>query len=106
MTTLTLRRINDDFIVTGPDIEPAKFESRSDAKYWCVIKYPGSPIKEIGADESSVEAEPCRGRAFAPKGSSHSQNQKLRRVGRGSLKAWAGGDGRIMINFWDDNSHA
>ena len=52
MTTLTLRRINDDFIVTGPDIEPAKFESRSDAKYWCVIKYPGSPIKEIGADES------------------------------------------------------
>jgi hypothetical protein len=27
MTTLTLRRINDDFIVTGPDIEPAKFEA-------------------------------------------------------------------------------
>ena len=52
MTTLTMRRIKDDFIVTGPDIEPAKFESRSDAKYWCVIKYPGSPIKEIGADES------------------------------------------------------
>jgi hypothetical protein len=52
MTTLTLRRINDDFIVTGPDIEPAKFESRREAKDWCVIKYPGSPIKEIGADGS------------------------------------------------------
>ena len=61
MTTLTLRRINDDFIVTGPDIEPAKFESRSDAKYWCVIKYPGSPIKRSARTSQSVEAEPCRG---------------------------------------------
>ena len=28
MTTLTLRRIKNDFIVTGPDIAPAKFEGR------------------------------------------------------------------------------
>jgi hypothetical protein len=27
MTTLTMRRIKDDFIVTGPDIEPAKFNN-------------------------------------------------------------------------------
>jgi hypothetical protein len=26
MTTLTLRRMKDDFIVTGPDIEPIKFK--------------------------------------------------------------------------------
>ena len=28
MITITLRRIKDDFIVTGPDIAPAKFKSR------------------------------------------------------------------------------
>jgi hypothetical protein len=53
MTTLTLRRINDDFIVTGPDIAPAKFKSRREAKDWCVQRYPGSPIKEIGAVATS-----------------------------------------------------
>jgi hypothetical protein len=31
MTTLTMRRIKDDFIVTGPNIKPAKFKSRRDA---------------------------------------------------------------------------
>ena len=50
MTTQTLRRIKDDFIVTGPDIEPAKFKSRREAKDWCTTNYPGSPIREIGAD--------------------------------------------------------
>ena len=44
MTTLTMRRIKDDFIATGPDIEPAKFKSRRDAKDWCAQHYPGSPI--------------------------------------------------------------
>ena len=52
MTTLTLRRMNDDFIVTGPDIEPAKFKSWREAKDWCAAHYPGSPIKEIGANAS------------------------------------------------------
>jgi hypothetical protein len=52
MTTLTLRRIKDDFIVTGPDIEPAKFKSRREAKNWCTAHYPGSPIKEIGPNAS------------------------------------------------------
>jgi hypothetical protein len=63
MTTLTLRRIKDDFIVTGPDIEPAKFTNRREAKDWCTAHYPGSPIKEIGADASErrTRAMPRKG---------------------------------------------
>lgn len=63
MTTLTLRRMNDDFVVTGPDIAPANFTSRREAKDWCVTHYPGSPIKEIGADESErrTRAMPRKG---------------------------------------------
>jgi len=64
MTTLTLRRIKDDFVVTGPDIAPAKFTNRREAKDWCATKYPGTPIKEIGADESQR-----RSRAMRRKGS-------------------------------------
>jgi hypothetical protein len=30
MTTLTLHRIQDDFIVTGPDIEPIRCENPQD----------------------------------------------------------------------------
>jgi hypothetical protein len=63
MTTLTLRRIRDDFIVTGPDIAPAKFKSRREAKDWCTAHYPGSPIYEIGADSSQR-----RSRAMPRKG--------------------------------------
>ena len=32
-------------IVAGPDIAPAKFKSRREAKDWCVQRYPGSPPK-------------------------------------------------------------
>jgi hypothetical protein len=63
MTILTLRRIEDDFVVTGPDIAPAKFTSRREAKDWCMTHYPGSPIKEIGADASER-----RSRAMPRKG--------------------------------------
>ena len=48
MTTLTLRYIKGDFVVTGPDIEPTRFKTRREAKDWCVAHYPGSPFKEIG----------------------------------------------------------
>jgi hypothetical protein len=48
MTTLTLRYIKGDFVVTGPDIEPIRFKTRQEAKDWCRAHYPGSPIKEIG----------------------------------------------------------
>jgi hypothetical protein len=63
MTTLTLRRMKDDFIVTGPDIEPNKFKSRREAKDWCVQHHPGSPITEIGADASErrTRAMPRKG---------------------------------------------
>ena len=33
--------------VTGPDIAPAKFKTRSEARDWCRTHYPGSPITEI-----------------------------------------------------------
>ena len=32
MTTLTVRRIKDHFVVTGPDIEPMQFKSRPEAR--------------------------------------------------------------------------
>jgi hypothetical protein len=47
MTSLTLRRIKDHFVVTGPDIEPTRFKSRPEAKDWSKAHYPGSPITEI-----------------------------------------------------------
>jgi hypothetical protein len=48
MTTLTLRYIKGDFVVTGPDIEPVRFKTRREARDWCAAHYPGAPIKEIG----------------------------------------------------------
>ena len=36
MTTLTMRLVKGDFIVTGPDVEPMKFKSRREAKDLCV----------------------------------------------------------------------
>jgi hypothetical protein len=50
MTTLTMRYIKGDFVVTGPDIERVKFVMRRAAKNWCAEHHPGSPIKEIGPD--------------------------------------------------------
>ena len=49
MTTLIMPLVKDDFIVTGPDIEPMKFKSRSEARDWCLKHRPGSPITEIGS---------------------------------------------------------
>jgi hypothetical protein len=48
MTTLTMRMIKGDFLVTGPDVEPMKFKSRGEAREWCMAHHPGSPIEEIG----------------------------------------------------------
>jgi hypothetical protein len=47
MTTLTMRVVRGDFIVTGPDIEPMKFKSRPEARDWCLKHHPGSPITEM-----------------------------------------------------------
>ena len=50
MTTLTLRRIKDHFVVTGPDIEPT---SSHDPKAGTGCKaHPGLPITEIGRNAS------------------------------------------------------
>jgi hypothetical protein len=38
MTTLTMRMIKGDFVVTGPDVESMKFTSRREAKDWCKTK--------------------------------------------------------------------
>jgi hypothetical protein len=46
MTTLTMRVVRGDCIVTGPDIEPMKFKSRPEARDWCRTHHPGSPIIE------------------------------------------------------------
>ena len=48
MTTLTIRMIKGNFVVTGPDVEPMKFKSRREARDWCAHHHPGSPIEEIG----------------------------------------------------------
>ena len=53
MTTITLRRVKDNFVVTGPDIEPIRFNSRAEAWDWCKTHHPGSPITEIGRDAST-----------------------------------------------------
>jgi hypothetical protein len=55
MTVLTLRRIRDHFVVTGPDIEPVTFKTRAEARDWCRAHYQGSPIREIGAQEGHTE---------------------------------------------------
>ena len=48
MTTLTMRLVKGDFIVTGPDIAPMKFKSRREAEDWCKIYHPASSVTEIG----------------------------------------------------------
>jgi hypothetical protein len=48
MTTLTMRMIKGDFVVSGTDIEPLSFKTRAEARDWCKTHHPGSPIEEIG----------------------------------------------------------
>ena len=47
MTTLTMRMIKGDFVVTGPHVEP-KFKSRREPRVWCVQHHPGLPIEQLG----------------------------------------------------------
>ena len=60
MTTLTMRYIKGDFVVTGPDVPPMRFKSRPEARDWCKIHYPGSPIKQSGRDASKRRLGPPR----------------------------------------------
>ena len=77
-----MRYINGAFLVTGKDIEARKFESRREAKDWCVTHYSGSPIYEIGGGLIQTNNPGhATERSSAPKGSSHNQNKRARRVG-------------------------
>jgi hypothetical protein len=62
MTTLTLRRIRDGFLVAGPDIAPSTFKTRREAKNWCAHHYPASSITEVGADWSKRIVVAAKGR--------------------------------------------
>jgi len=35
MTTLAMRMIKGNFVVTEPEVEPVKFKSRREARDWC-----------------------------------------------------------------------
>ena len=56
MTVLTMRRIRDHFVVTGPDIEPVTFKTRAEARDWCLEHYQGSPIREVGGRKKGTPA--------------------------------------------------
>ena len=57
MTTLTMRVVKGDFIVTGPDIAPMKFR-RPEARGWCKTHHPGSPVTEIGPGGKRTAKKP------------------------------------------------
>ena len=89
MTTLTLRRIKDDFLVTGPDIEPMKFNSRREAKDWCRTHYPGSPITEIGANRLKRIVVAAKGRPNGvPRTDRDEVTQLSRLVDQAAWNAW------------------
>jgi hypothetical protein len=56
MTVLTMRRVREHFVVTGPDIEP--FKTRREARDWCREHFRGSPIREIR--RGGRKKAPCR----------------------------------------------
>ena len=57
MTTLSMRYLRGDFVVTGPDIEPVRFKTRREAWVWCFQHHPGSPVKVVGADATKRAAK-------------------------------------------------
>ena len=65
MTTLILRRINDHFVLTGPDIEPMKFKSRLEAKDWCRwhprLRSSRSLIKDVNLSTAYARVLKSRG---------------------------------------------
>jgi hypothetical protein len=61
MTTLTLRYIKGDFVVTGPDIQPAKFKSHREAKDWCPDNRNRGGFVEPSSSKSEGPAEGTEG---------------------------------------------
>ena len=80
MTTLTLRRIKDDDF--GPDIAPAKFKTRSEARDWCRTHYPGSPITEIAQKHRGAASKGIRRTTLWRR---HTKNGALRNLRAFSL---------------------
>ena len=70
MTTLTMRLVKGDFIVTGPDIAPMKFKSRPEARDWCKTPaYHGdSPGGKRGARTSAPRLPAAQGIGRQPAG--------------------------------------
>ena len=59
MTTLTMRCIKGDFVVTGPDVPPNAIQVAPRSKgLRATIHYPGSPIKQSGRDASKRRLGP------------------------------------------------
>jgi hypothetical protein len=55
MTTLTMRYIEGDFVVTGPDVEPARFAGRPRTGAWHTTRAAHQ------RDRSDLQATPQRG---------------------------------------------
>ena len=66
-TTIILRCINNHFVVIGRDIAPAKFESRREAKDWCVTITQARPSTRSGRIPSAraMPTGRCPGRSYA-----------------------------------------
>jgi hypothetical protein len=47
MASFTLLYVRGHFVLTGPTIEPVKFETRRKAKDWAHKHFPGSLVKEV-----------------------------------------------------------
>jgi hypothetical protein len=47
MASFTLLYVRGHFVLTGPTIEPMKFETRREAKEWAHKHFPGSLVKEV-----------------------------------------------------------
>jgi hypothetical protein len=61
VTVLTLWRVRDHFVVTGPDIEPMTFKTRREARDWCHAHFRGSPIREEGPRRHHQETPAAKG---------------------------------------------
>jgi hypothetical protein len=53
MTTLTMRMIKGDFVVTGPDVEPMKFKTRREAREWCWLTIRDSQSRRLAPAASA-----------------------------------------------------
>ena len=74
MTTFTLRRIKEHFVVTGWDFEPMKFKTRIEAKDWCCWHHPRVPMRSVGT---------------GPGGWSEGRWEGRRRQSEHAMHAWA-----------------